>query len=115
MRKLNTYDLFRTAAILGKIGTNLKITPDMDPKQLGVSFFACALQYAESDLKDLLANICEMKTEEFEKMPFDYPLEVIEKLMESEDIKNFLERAKSLARKMQGQSQTESVKDITGA
>jgi hypothetical protein len=115
MRKLNTFDLFRTAAILGKIGTNLKITADMDPKQLGVSFFACALQYAETDLKNLLANISEMSTEEFEKMPFDYPLELIENLIESEDIKSFLERAKSLTRKMQGESKTESVKGITGA
>jgi hypothetical protein len=115
MRKLNTYDLFKTATILGKIGTKVRISEDMNPKQLGVTFFASALQYAETDFKNLLANICEMTVEEFDKQPFDYPMEVIEKLIETEDMKSFLERVKSLVGKMQNQpSSTEFAKGITG-
>lgn len=114
MRKLNTYDLFKTATIVGKIGTNLRISEGMTPQQLGITFFGGALQYAETDFKSLLANICEMSVEDFDKMPFDYPLEVIETLINTEDMKSFLERVKSLAEKMQQSSSTDSAKGTVG-
>lgn len=104
MRKLNTYDLFRAATILGKISSKLEISKEMTPQQIGVSFFASSLQYAESDLKQLLADISEMTVEEFDKQPFDYTFTLIETLIETEDMKSFLERVKSLSEKMQPKS-----------
>jgi hypothetical protein len=103
MRKLNAQDLFKTATILGKIGTHLKVGSNMTPQEIGINFFSSALQYAESDLKSLLASISEKSLKDFEEMPFDYPIQVIEELAENEDIQSFLERVKSLAKKMQSQ------------
>ena len=97
MRKLNSKDLMTVVKIVGKVGTTLKPEPDATEAQLGINFFASALIYAESDIKPLLASVAEMTEEEFDKMPFDYPLEVIEWLAENEDLGAFFTRVKQLS------------------
>jgi hypothetical protein len=103
MRRLNTSDLIKTATLLGKIGKQVQITEEMSTAQIGITLFSTVMQYAESDLKSLLAGIAEMDVEEFEQMPFDYPLEVIEQLAETEDLNRFFDRVKTLQRKLSRQ------------
>lgn len=100
MRKLNTLDLLKVTSMFGKIGKKVEISEGMTEQQIGLTFFASALEHAETELKELLAGVAEMTVEEFEKMPFDYPLDVIEHLIENEDMQGFLQRVKGLIEKL---------------
>jgi hypothetical protein len=100
MRKLNTLDLIKGSAILGKIGKNIDVPEGAGNAQVGIAIFSAVMQHAETDFKAWLADIAEMTTEEFEKMPFDYPLELLENLAEQEDLSRFFERVKKLMGKM---------------
>lgn len=100
MRKLNVSDLTKVVKILGKVGTNLNLSQEMSNAEIGLNFISTAAQYADEDLTSLLASIAEMPVEEFKKMPIDYPLEVIEELAETEDLKTFFTRAKALTGKL---------------
>lgn len=100
MRTLNTLDLIKGSAILGKIGKNIDIPEGASNAQVGVAIFSAVLTHAESDFKAWLADIAEMTQEEFEKQPFDYPLQLLEELAEKEDLSRFFERAKKLMGKI---------------
>lgn len=101
MRKLNTLDLIKGSAILGKIGRNIDIPEGASNAQVGIVIFSAVMAHAESDLKAWLADIAEMPVQEFEKMPFDYPLDLLEELAEKEDLNRFFERAKKLLKRTQ--------------
>jgi hypothetical protein len=96
MRKLQAKDLLKCATILGKVGENLKLDENATNVQVGLLFFSNALKYAETDLSEFLADIAEMSPQEFGEQPFDYPLEIIDHLVETEDIKSFLQRVKAI-------------------
>jgi hypothetical protein len=102
MRDLNTMDTLKVATIIGKMGMSAGelLKENMNDQQIGLIFFTSALQYAEKDIRDLLASISEMTPDEFDKQPFDYPLDLIEQLSEKEDIQLFFEKAQKLAQKM---------------
>ena len=106
MRKLNASDLLKCTAILGRVGKRLEIDETMNDKQIGISFLASAMEHAETDLKGLLAGIAEISIEDFEKQPFDYPIEVVEFLADNEDLAGFLQRVKSLTIKLSKKSST---------
>lgn len=101
MRQLNTMDLIKGSSLLGKIGKNIELPENANNAQVGIAIFSAVMAHAESDLKAWLADIAEMSTEEFEKMPFDFPLEVFEKIAEKEDLNRFFERVKKLLKKTQ--------------
>jgi hypothetical protein len=101
MRKLNSMDLIRGSSLLGKIGKNIEIPEGASNAQVGIAIFSAVMAHAETDLKTWLADIAEISVEEFDKKPFDYPLEIIEEIAEKEDLSRFLERAKNLLKKMQ--------------
>ena len=113
MRNLNTADLLKTVTIAGKIGFKAKDAfkvkegEEVSSLGIGMTFFSVAMEYAEKDLKELLASIAEMSVEEFDKMPFDYSLEVIEHIAETEDLAGFLQRVTHLTRKLSKKSPTE--------
>lgn len=100
MRKLNTADLMKCATILGKVGGNIKLRDGATAPEIGMAFFSSALQYAETDLRALLASVAEMTEEEFDKQPFEYPLQIIEELAEKDEFTNFLERLKVLQKRL---------------
>lgn len=100
MRKLNTLDLIKASTLLGKIGKNIEIPEGASNAQVGVILFSNIMQHAETDFKTWLADIAGMSVEEFEQMPFDYPLEVIEQIAEQEDLNGFLQRVKGLQSKL---------------
>jgi hypothetical protein len=101
MRQLNTLDLIKGSSLLGKIGKNVEIPEGASSAQVGIALFSAVMAHAESDFKAWLADIAEISVEEFEKKPFDYPLEVLEQIAEKEDLTRFFERAKNLLKKMQ--------------
>ena len=106
MRELNTKDLMKAVGIAGKISRNakdafrLKEGEEMSSLGVGMTFFGVAMEYAETDFKELLASIAEMTVEEFDKQPFDFPIEVIEHLAETEDLQGFLLRVGNLTKKL---------------
>lgn len=110
MRPLNTMDTMKCVSIAGKIGIKAKelltrqAGQELTSLEIGLSFFSVAMQYAESDFKELLASIAEMSIEEFEQQPFDYPLTVLEHLAETEDLQSFFQRVQTLARKISKKS-----------
>jgi hypothetical protein len=98
----------KCVAIAGKIGFKAKEAlvvkqgEELNSIQVGLAFFSVAMQYAETDFKELLASIAEMSVEEFEQQPFDFPITILEHLAETEDLKSFLERVQTLAKKVFG-------------
>ena len=100
MRKLNTLDLIKTSTLLGKIGKDVEVTEGMSNAQIGLALFSSAMRHAETDVKELLASIAEMPVSEFEKMPFDYPIQLIEEIAEQEDLNGFLQRVRGLQNKL---------------
>jgi hypothetical protein len=102
MRKLKASDLMRIVTLLGKIGKDLKIEEGADPMQVGMALYALFMQYADSDITGLLADIAEMDLETFNNQPFDFPLDVIQHLTESENLPHFFGRAKTLMSKLSG-------------
>lgn len=100
MRKLNTLDLIKASTLLGKIGKNIEIPEGASNVQIGIILFSNVMQHAETDFKTWLADIAGMSVEEFEKQPFDFPLEVIEQIAEQEDLNAFLQRVRGLMSKL---------------
>lgn len=106
MRKLNTADLMKAVSIAGKISFKakdsfrLKEGEEVSSLGVGMTFFGVAMEYAESEFKELLASIAEMSVEEFDKQPFDFPIEVIEHLAETEDLQGFLQRVGNLTKRL---------------
>jgi hypothetical protein len=100
IRKLNALDLMNVVTILGKVGTNLKLSDDMSNTQLGIQFISVACQYAQKEVSELLASLAGMSMEEFQQQDIDFPLDVIEQLAEQEDLKSFFMRAGNLMKKL---------------
>lgn len=96
----------KAVAIAGKISYKSKDAfklsqgEEMTSLGVGMTFFGVAMEHAESDFKSLLASIAEMPVEEFDKQPFDFPLQVIEHLAETEDLPAFLQRVGNLTKKL---------------
>lgn len=101
MRKLNTNDLIKCSALLGKIGKQIELQEGMSNAQIGITIFSTIMQYAESDFKIILADIAEMPIEEFEKQDFDFPLLILEEIAEKQDLLSFFIRVQNLTRKLQ--------------
>jgi len=105
VRKLTAKDVFTVASILGKCGQEAtKIMGSLDSKNesaIGLTFISIALQYAEKDIKEWLCSLVGKTSDEFDNLPLDAPLEIVEKLFEQEDIPRFFERARGLFQKIQ--------------
>jgi hypothetical protein len=96
MKKLRVNHLTKAVTIAGKIGNNVAVTKDMTAEQIGMAYFLSAMELAETEITELLADIAEMSIEEFKQQPMDFALQVIEEVAEKEDLMSFLERAKAL-------------------
>ncbi len=100
VRRLTAEDLFTVATILGKCGQDAtRIISSLTEKSdsaVGMAIISVALAHAENEIKDWLASLVDKTPEEFAKLPFSAPLEIVEKLFEQEDIPSFFGRAKKL-------------------
>jgi len=111
IRKLETHDLFTVATILGKCGEEAtkvisQIGEGKSATAIGLAFLAVVLKHAESDIKKWMASLIGKSVEEFDKLPFDTPLAIVEKLAKTEDIKGFFMRARKLSGVFSGTKQT---------
>lgn len=126
VRNLQTKDLYALVRILGKCGKDALIQisatlaaakvetkeneedpadvsvakDDKDKSNIsvGLTIISTLLLYAESDIKPFFASLVDKTTEEFDKLPFDATLAIIEELGKKEDLPNFFKRAMSLTK-----------------
>ena len=107
LRQLQVKDVFAVARMLGKItkGARLELVSafsgkQINPTELGVALLQSIFTEAEDDLKVWLADLASVDKAEFEKMPAVAVLDIVEKLAEQEDIRDFFTRASLLAGKI---------------
>jgi ribosomal 50S subunit-associated protein YjgA (DUF615 family) len=101
VRPLKTKDFFKVASILGKMTKTAlsELSFTTDEKKIGFVFVHSAFQYAETDIRELLADLVNIKPAELDELPFDTPLLIIEKLQEQEDLKRFFTKVGRLMNK----------------
>jgi hypothetical protein len=101
IRPLKTKDFFIAAKILAKIGNKVtrQLSPGINESQAGLLLLTTALEHAEGDMMEWLADIAGMTPEQFSETEFDTPLLIIEELIEKEDIPRFFGRVRELAKK----------------
>lgn len=103
VRRLKTKDFFTVATMLSKMaGDAMHGMADAanNSAQVGATFISSALKYAESDLKAWLSDLVGIKPDEFDELPFDAPLEIVEQLADKENLVNFFLRVKGLRDKI---------------
>lgn len=105
VRRLKTKDLYSLITILGKCGKEAiskiseAVNPEnkqMDNSSVGLAVISTLLLYAEEEIKPFFASIVDKTVEEFNELPFDATLVIIEELGKKEDLPNFFKRALDL-------------------
>lgn len=133
VRKLKTKDLFTVADILGDCGEDFlktagtiirkalmekrrkgKGTSLMSYQMIGVTIFTSALKQASKKVKELLADLIGKTVDEFDEMPIDTSLNIIETLSEQEDLTGFFQKVSLLVEKISGEKLTTSKNDMAG-
>lgn len=81
---------------------------DPDIQAFGVQLFSVVLSIAETEIKAFMADLVNMKVAEFDVLPYQAPLVIIEKLAKEEDLPAFFQRATKLVEifKPSGKKQT---------
>ena len=125
VRSLQVQDLFKVAKILGtcfdkllkaseKAGIGLKEfeekakaknkkepeakEPEKDFEVFAMQLFNIVYEAAESDIKPFMASFIGKTAEEFDVLPYETPLIILEKLAEKEDLPGFFLRVMKLVR-----------------
>lgn len=101
IRRLNTRDVIKVALIIGKV-YRPGLGANSEDGQSGaiISAFMTALASAENDVIKLFADLMGITVEEFDSLPPDTVIDIIDFLSESDDLKRFLDKAMALAKKM---------------
>lgn len=102
VRNLNTADFFIVAKILSKIGSDVirEIDDKTNEMQAGILLLTSALERADNDVLNWLADLAGKTPEEFKEAEFDAPIAVIEALAEKEDLQRFFVRVRGLVEKI---------------
>ena len=108
MRPLQVKDVFTVARMLGKItkgarselATALTSKKKANPTEIGMALFQSVFIEAEEDLKVWLADLISKEVGEFEAMPPNTVLDIVEKLVAQEGIGDFFAKASQLATKL---------------
>lgn len=103
IRELQVKDVFAVTRMLGKItkGARFELARSLtakktNPTELGIALFQSVFTEAEEDLKAWLADLIGKEKTEFEAMPAAAVLDIVEKLIAQEDIRDFFGRVSSL-------------------
>lgn len=97
MRRLNTRDVFKVAAILGKVyKPGFKVEEDGSFAELLLG----AIPVAEDAIIEFLAGLMQLSVKEFDTLPPDAIFDIAEVLSDSEDLKRFFDKAKKLMAKL---------------
>lgn len=101
IRRLNTRDVIKVALIIGKVyRPGLGANGEDGQSGAIISAFMTALASAENDVIKLFADLMGITVEEFDSLPPDTVIDIIDFLSESDDLKRFLDKAMALAKKM---------------
>lgn len=104
IRRLNTKDFWTVLSVLRKGGkealSRMGAAEEMDNMARGILIMDIGLEYAEKDLKGLLADLAGMSLEEYEKQPFETTIDIIEVVSEQEDLSAFFKRVAGLFKKV---------------
>jgi len=115
MRKISTGDLFKAARLIkrGNITEIIKAAvlasrqKDMDKQSIGINaatslLAACTEPEMEEQFYDLLGGICEKKPEEIKNQSIEATIEDFKKIIDENNILNFLKSASELSEKIPG-------------
>lgn len=108
VRKLNNADFWALIQIIRKGGKQaiaaLKEADEaQDNRARGMVIFEVGMQYAEQELQELFAKLCGMSKEEFLNEDFDTTLTVMERIVEDNDLGNFIKRVSAIIKKFSGE------------
>lgn len=101
VRALNAGDFHTLVNIAGKISSDALIeitrsSTQINEIQAGFAFITAAMKYANSDIKGLLCSLVGLEPGDYDKQPFDFPIQIIEKVAEQEDLQTVFLRVKGL-------------------
>jgi hypothetical protein len=68
--------------------------------ELGFYIFNLLLEYAEVDLREWFASLVGKNPQEFDQLPIDTPMVIVEKLGKDEDLLSFFQKAFGFYKKM---------------
>jgi len=99
IRRLNTRDVFKVAAILGKV-----YKPGMgytEGQETGfAAAFLSAIPVAENDIVGLLSGLLGLTVEQFDELPPEAIFDIVEGLSQSQDLKRFFDKVKAMMSKL---------------
>lgn len=128
VRNLRTKDVFRVAHILARASKQSRKslvqavqidtedgpqTVQIESEDVGWAIFEALLE-REDDLKELLADLCGKNAAEFDELPYDAMLTIIERIAEQDDLSGFLSRVMALVNRLSGSLSTSSSPDTAG-
>lgn len=105
LRRLGIKDTFAVARIIaiGQMSSKQSVTTHFDDPEMLTAILLAGVMGAEKVVMDLLASIVGVTTKDLEdpeKFPMGSELTIIEALVQHQDIKAFLARVGSLAKKL---------------
>lgn len=96
MRKLTAADLFKVSKMIGKALPDISEIDTDNPAKTGKQIFQAFAVNCTDELADFLASIAELSRSDFDSKPFDYPLEVIESIINGGEFTGFFTRLPAL-------------------
>ena len=104
VRKLNSGDFHKLLKIAGKMGNNALVSlvkqTQVTNFSAGMAFVSAALECASEDIKALLCDLTGLTIEQYDQQEFDFPIDVMEKVFEQQDMGKVFLRVKGLMSKI---------------
>lgn len=102
VRRLTARDLFRVVSIMSRCiqdGRNLLggLGPELTPEGFAYACVVALLRGAETEIRPWLADLAGMEVAQFDQLPFEAPLVVIDALAAQEDLPGFFASASRIA------------------
>jgi hypothetical protein len=84
--------------------TAATVEPETDNKliTIGIDMFKMMLEVIEDDVAAWFADLINVKVEEFDNLPFDIEIKILEQIVEAPEAADFFTGALRLSKKMQG-------------
>lgn len=106
VRRLKSGDFLQVASMIGQMSTDVirNMSSTTTEYQAGILFLSAALKQCKTEIRVLLADLLEgnVTVEEFEKMPFDTPIKILDKVAEQENMQQVFLQLKGLMKKFIG-------------
>lgn len=96
VRQLKTSDVFKMSKILKKINLNISVEKGMTQEQVGFAILnqvVSNLHLAEKEVSEFLGDMVGISGKEFEELPIDQSLDIINQFKNLDGIESFLKLA----------------------